>query len=399
MRVAFVHPNAPHADGTGATHSATRIVEELEGLGYTVVPYCLSEPPDDDGRTYERLEASGFPYHTATNLNDALVARTDEFEQFDVVHSYLTPSVPAMDHITRETSAATVVTLNAYAGVCPKNDLQFFDERACTDNSLHRCVPCTAATSAGHPEHGRLYTTVSRWGNLRNIKRISPDSVAVDGFHALAPHVRETYAGFGYPDDRIDVIPNILDEKFLVDHRSDFSEPYRLLYVGELSRKKGVDRFPEVLERLQATGRTYTLTIVGDGGLRPELSRRLSDRNLGGLVEFRGRVPNDQLPDVYASHDAFVYPGRWEEPFGRVFLEAMAAGTPVVATDIGSVDRIVGGGGRVADGEGSALAATLSAIIDSEALPTLSASAKEKVREYRGDVVVGGFENLYRRVC
>jgi len=401
MKVAFIHPSAPYNEGTGATFSATQIIDGLADRGHTVVPYCTAEPerPDRIEGSYEVIRTDGFPYHTTTNLNSRIKSVTDDLAEFDVVHSYLTPSMPAMDYVSRQTAAATVVTLNAYAGICPKNDLRYFGREQCHDNSLSRCLRCVAATSGDHDTHGRAYRMLSMVGDIYNIRKTTPGALEIDGFHALSQHVKETYVEFDYPGDRIESIPNILDESFLVDHRSSFEEPFRLLYVGSVAKHKGVQLLPRLVDRLHSdTGTEYQLTVVGEGGFQRQLRRRTEDLGVADAVRFTGTVPNDELPEIYANHDLFVYPGQWEEPFGRVFLESLAAGTPVVASDVGGVRTILGDGGRVVERSVETFVDTIDEVASTGALPEMSRAATAKATQYRARNVVPEFETLYERV-
>jgi glycosyltransferase involved in cell wall biosynthesis len=93
---------------------------------------------------------------------------------------------------------------------------------------------------------------------------------------------------------------------------------WSLLYVGRPDRRKGIDVALAALDHLPPQA---TLTIAGAG--------QVDD---GGRVRALGRVPQSDLPYVYAAADAVLFPSRWEEPWGRVPLEAMGLGRPVVAT-------------------------------------------------------------------
>jgi len=328
-----------------------------------------------------------------------LRSRVDEFAKFDVVHSYLSPSIPALAEIGSRTSTATIVTLNAYRGICPKNDLRYLDSEPCTSNGVAKCTVCSLSTSGGHDEYGRSYRAASRLGYLKLIRESERSADRIDGYHAVSPHVKATYADFGFPRDRLRVIPNMLDETFRGEHESDFEEPYELLYVGSLDGHKGVDRLLPILTQLRRrSAHEFRLTVVGDGGLRSELEEQARSRELHAAVSFTGRLPNKELPGTYASHDMFLYPGRWDEPFGRVFLESLAAGTPVIASDVGSVGDIIGSGGRTTDGTISDFTASILGVIDGDELRALSDDAKRVVTKYRSETVVPQFVELYERV-
>jgi glycogen synthase len=109
---------------------------------------------------------------------------------------------------------------------------------------------------------------------------------------------------------------------------------WRLLYVGRLDPRKGVEVGIEALTHLPSEA---TLTIIGDGddAYASELRRLVERHGLAGRVGFLGRRPRAELPVIYAAADAVLFPVTWEEPFGLVPLEAMAVGRPVVATGRG----------------------------------------------------------------
>jgi glycosyltransferase involved in cell wall biosynthesis len=239
---------------------------------------------------------------------------------------------------------------------------------------------------------------VSRLGSLRLVRQGASRIDRIDGFRAPSTHVKENYAELGYPAENISVIPHPLNDAFLVEHESDFEEPYRLLYVGFLEMQKGVDKLVPILSGLRENlDQTVTLTIVGDGGLRSKMERQAANRGVEDAVDFRGFVPNEQLPPIYASHDVFVYPGIWEEPLARVYLEALATGTPIVTTQYGSIDSIVGSGGLITDGGSKGFVDIISRAVSENRLSNLSRNAKSKSEEYRLDHVLEKIEEMYLR--
>lgn len=397
MDVAFIHPNSPNAEGTGATHSATLIVDIINDICDNLTIYCsFDNVPENSKFNCRSLNTRGFPYHSKTNLNADIRNRIKEFEKFDLVHSYLPSTIPAMDTIARSSSTTTVVSLNAYGGICPKNDLQYKGQEKCNGNSYLKCFNCSIGTNDTESDHGQAYWSASLLGNLRLIQQKRPSEIKIDGFQALSEHVKKTYSKFGYPEDRISVIPNVLDESFCIDHKSGFSEPYKLLYVGQLKKNKGVDRFPEILSYANKRLETeFTLTIVGDGPLRKTIKTNAKKKGVLDLIDFSGYIENSKLPSIYANHDLFVYPGVWDEPFGRVFIEALAAGTPVVSTNIGAVKEIVGKGGIVTETNPTSLAKEIVYVLENDQLESLSEHAFHAVKSYRHERVKLRFKNLY----
>ena len=109
---------------------------------------------------------------------------------------------------------------------------------------------------------------------------------------------------------------------------------WRLLYAGRLSPLKGVDTAIGALAHLPGMAR---LEIVGAGDAGHLASLRALAKRLGveRRVRFPGPAPPAAMAERYAAADVVLFPVRWAEPFGRVPLEAMATGTPVVATGTG----------------------------------------------------------------
>lgn len=105
-----------------------------------------------------------------------------------------------------------------------------------------------------------------------------------------------------------------------------------VLFVGRLVPYKGVDVLLEGLAGLEACG-----LIVGDGPQRTALEARARELGILGRVKFLGSVADVELAALYRACDVFVLPSvTRQEAFGVVQLEAMAAGKPVVSTDLGT---------------------------------------------------------------
>lgn len=137
--------------------------------------------------------------------------------------------------------------------------------------------------------------------------------------------------------DRVDCVPNGVDlERF----RVRVPRTGDILCVGRLVPYKGVDVLVRAMRGIHSeTG--ARLRVVGDGPEAPHL-RRLA-REMDAPVDFLGRVPHDELPRLYASSRLTVLPSvNSQEAFGIALLESMAAGTPVVASDLPGVREVAG---------------------------------------------------------
>jgi len=124
------------------------------------------------------------------------------------------------------------------------------------------------------------------------------------------------------------------------------TEAFHVGYVGRLVPEKGVDLLIEALAGLDGE---WTLSIVGAGSQRPALESLAQARQVGDRVAFRGLMPSTELPDFYRELDALVLPSRsrpnWVEQFGRVLIEAMGCGVPVVGAESGEIPHVIGDAG------------------------------------------------------
>lgn len=122
-----------------------------------------------------------------------------------------------------------------------------------------------------------------------------------------------------------------------------FSEELTLLTVARLRPWKGVDQCIQAMAQL--TELPVRLKIVGDGTPVYEeyLHKLATQLGVSNLVEFIGAVPPEQIAETYRTADLFVLASQYE-PFGIVLLEAMAAGVPIVASDIGGIPSVVENG-------------------------------------------------------
>ena len=140
-------------------------------------------------------------------------------------------------------------------------------------------------------------------------------------------------------DQRVRLVLNGVDTSRFGPSRGQGARP-RVLYVGLLTPRKGTLDLIEASRTLAREGVDHELCLVGgvpDEG--PEAAEAVLDAADGHAV-LLGTRPPEEMPGVYASADVFCLPSWWEAMPLSV-LEAMAAGLPVVATDVGDVGRIV----------------------------------------------------------
>lgn len=122
---------------------------------------------------------------------------------------------------------------------------------------------------------------------------------------------------------------------------ADADDSLDFLTVRRLSPRMGHGMLLRAFARITREDPRANLYIAGDGPLREELQRRAAELEIADRVTFLGYVPDEELPSAYATADCFVLPTRRLEGFGLATLEALASGTPVVATPVGGTTEIL----------------------------------------------------------
>ena len=166
-----------------------------------------------------------------------------------------------------------------------------------------------------------------------------------------------------------------------------------LLYVGRLGVEKEIDRIKPILEAIP----NACLALVGDGPNRQTLEQHFANTP----THFVGYLRGQELASAYASADAFIFPSR-TETLGLVLLEAMAAGTPVVAANSGGIPDIVTNGinGHLFDpaDEKGAITATQKLLAQSEERETLRQNARAEAERWGWSAATQQLRNYYQKI-
>jgi glycosyltransferase involved in cell wall biosynthesis len=152
-----------------------------------------------------------------------------------------------------------------------------------------------------------------------------------------------------------------------------------VIYVGRVSKEKGLDLLPPLHDMLEELGLAHRFIIVGDGPMLPELRSRLTN------AVFTGTLPPAEVARAFASSDVFLFPSRTDTA-GNVVLEAQACGTPTLVSDAGGPRENIldGQTGHIVSGtDPAAWAGALSGLLRDERRRAAMASAARRYAESR----------------
>lgn len=160
--------------------------------------------------------------------------------------------------------------------------------------------------------------------------------------------LRDACVRLGVPPAHLSVISNSVDTSiYTLPEKSGRAErePF-VLFVGSLIARKGVDTlihaFAQLLHDLPdaVEGQTHRLVLVGEGPEQDWLAALAAGLGIAGAVEFAGFLAQAEVAGLMRRARLFVLPSH-EEGQGVVLLEAMASGTPVIASDVGGIPEVV----------------------------------------------------------
>jgi glycosyltransferase involved in cell wall biosynthesis len=290
-------------------------------------------------------------------------------EKAQVVHFHntfplLSPSVYAA---ARSAGAAVVQTLHNYRLICP-TAICYRDGHVCED-CVKRTVPWPAIVHRcyrGDRNASLVTATMLAVHHLRGTYRND-----VDRYIALTEFARDKFIEAGLPGEKITVKPNFVGpDPGPGDGQGNFC-----LFVGRLTESKGIAVLLEAWKKLSGD---IKLKIAGDG----ELAAMARDAAATDLrIEFVGRLPPDQIYELMGQAAALIFPSVWYEGLPKTILESFARGTPVIASNLGSMSSLITPGQTGAHfkaGDGGDLANTIARLHAGQSLPAMRAGVREE---------------------
>ncbi len=343
MKIVVAHNRYSSAQPSGENVVVDAEIEQLRSAGVEVLPFLRSS--DEIGTlplAQKALLPVGPVYAPRAQREFAALVRE---HRPDVLHLH-NPYPLISPWIVRTAHAhglPVVQTVHNYRQVCA-NGVYFRDGHICQD-CAGRTLPLPAVRHAcyrGSTAQSVVMAaalTLHR-GTWRSVERY----VALTD--AIAAHLRS----YGIPEERITVKPNAV---------ADPGPPPPLgsgfLAVGRLTPEKGVDLLLDAWQR-HPQGSLGTLTVVGDGPLRPLVEQAAAQR---ADVRFTGPTDRAGVAAALTGAAVVLATSTWHDVLPTVVIEALAYGRPVLGTRLGGIPYLVGEAGWLVDARVDELSAAL----------------------------------------
>ena len=242
----------------------------------------------------------------------------------------------------------------------------------------------------------RRYPPPFSWGERWALKQ-------ADALIAGTESAAEVWRRKGY-QGRMPVIAQFgTDGDLFHPAQSRPERPFTVGYFGRLVAEKGVSL---LLEAVATINGHWRLVILGGGPERAALEAQAKHLQIAERVSFHGAVPSVEMPAQYHNIDLLALPSltrpNWKEQFGRVLVEAIASGVPVIGSSSGAIPGVIGDAGLIVpEGDTAALAAAIEKLRDDG---PLYAEFKRKGRaralaEYSHEGVAEKTAALYRELA
>lgn len=315
-------------------------IELLERAGHEVIPFCAlgdaeSELEQRFGKSFvhgaefsnpSTKDLLAYIYNGAARrmIGEIIARDKPDICHLHIYYGKITASILGP---LRRASIPCIQTLHEYRYTCPVS-IPFIDGQTCT-----KCAPGYYLPS--------LLNRCNRGSLLRSGLSMAEMYVSdmlgskrLDHYLCVSNRQRAFLLDKRLPANRSSVLYNSIDAVFSDD---DSARDIDILYVGRIETYKGIDVLLDIARNLPQ----FKMVIVGEGNYLDEV--RAKNVYLAN-VRWAGRLDKADVARMMRRARCLVVPSKWEETFGLISAEAMACGTPVVASRIGGIPEVVADG-------------------------------------------------------
>ncbi len=318
-------------DGGGVARMIREFAPPLSEQG-VAVHAATAQTPDTLPSGIDR-HASVSAIMEAGVKGDLLFDVLDRWD-IDVVHVHEIDNVDLIHELVGR--VPVVLHLHNYSYWCPGQELFYgATEERCPLSLGWKCVPNAYHKRCNDRHPKRLY------GSLRSTKKRMDLFEEDVRFIVSSTFLEDRATEAGVPAGKIDIVPYAVKaSRFDGNGKALMGDldPGFVMYAGRLSHTKGVPHLVRAMADLPAASRPK-LVVAGDGHARDETEAAIAACGIEEQTELLGWCQGDELSWLYENCSLLVVPSVWDEVFGIVGLEAMAAKKPVVAYDVGGISQ------------------------------------------------------------
>jgi len=308
-------------------------------------------------------------------------------KNIDVVHANDRLTAVAAVLAAKRCGVPILVHVRDYWFACPKSTMLRRDLKQCDGCGLKELYNCSTPKRFLWDAYKAIYLKRAR-------KILKTADVAI----AASSAVLEKLLRFGF--ENATIVQNPISQ-MIAKTQTDYKKKFGLkntvvTFIGTLDYNKGITELLDVAEQI-INQKNTCLFIIGSGPLEKELRATVKEKGIENNVVFTGSVPHSEMANVYAASDIVAVPSLWAEPFGRVAAEAMCAGKPVLASDIGGLKDIVSEEFRIPVFDKDMWHNKLNALIGSKnALIQIGKRNKKQAEQYAPGRIAGQLVKIYR---
>lgn len=307
---------------------------------------------------------------------DELRAACRDFKP-EVVHFHNTfPLIsPAGYKAARDEGAAVIQTLHNYRFLCA--GATFYRDNGVCDTCLHKRIKWPAALHKCYRGNRGASVVTAAMLSIHRLRGTYTN--LVDRYIALSEFARGKFIEGGLPANRIIVKPNFVDP----DPGEGSGDGNYMLFVGRLTEEKGVQT---LLDAWQQVSPDVKLKIVGDGPMKQDVERCAAALP---NVEYLGRKSQTEVAELMGAASALIFPSVWYEGMPRTIIESFAKGTPVIASNLGTMSSMIqhaDNGWKFRPGDANELATLINGLHETNLLKPARAHARwTYVHHYGGE--------------
>jgi glycosyltransferase involved in cell wall biosynthesis len=385
MRVMLLTEFYPPLSG-GTEFHVQALAHELLDRGHEVHVVALSPGSFDERLPVHHVniatsmfprahESPKRPFHPpfADPVVRASLRRLIDEIRPDVIHAHnwIVASIPARRR------PAVVFTAHDFGLVCARRDLFIEGKEPCSGPRLPSCLVCSSHQYGAI--RGPALAVVTPWGRRRvdvDIMIAVSDAVAI----RLGPYLKKPF----------EIIPNFIPDK-LPDSGGklpvELPTGNMVMYAGASGPGKGLEVLAQAWNGGAGFRGSLVLAVLGDRQISPPPRAIMMS------------LSRPEVVTAWQRATVAVVPSRWAEPCPTVALEAMATGTPIVASAVGGITQLISDGRNgllVAPGDANALRNAIRHLLESpETRSRLAAEGQRTVAGYRASQVVPKIEEVY----